>query len=151
VAGVIAALAVAACYAPALGASSPMGDPPQISHATMSPRRFPVPRGTTFQYQLSKKAKVFFFLDRGARGRAVGGHCRRQSPQNRHHRSCPFYVRSGSFSQQGMQGANMRYFNGRVSRRALKPAHYKATIVAVDGMGNPSTPGKVLRFTVLPG
>jgi hypothetical protein len=128
-----------------------MGDPPQISHASMSPLRFAVPRGTTFRYELSKKAEVFFFLDRGAKGRAVGGHCRRQSRRNRHHPPCPFYVRSGSFNQQGMQGTNVRYFNGRVSGRALKPAHYKVTIVAVDGMGNPSTPGKVLRFTVLRG
>ena len=128
-----------------------MGDPPQITRASMSPVRFRVPLGTTFRYELSKKAKVFFFLDRGAKGRVVGGHCRRQSPQNRHHRACAFYVRSGSFSHQGTQGSNVRYFNGRVSGRALKPAHYKATIVAVDGMGNPSTPGKVLRFTVLRG
>lgn len=117
----------------------------------MSPRRFAVPAGTTFRYQLSKKAKVFFFLDRGAKGRVVGGHCRRQSARNRHDRACPFYVRSGSFNQQGMEGANTRYFTGRVGRRALKPAHYKVTIVAVDSMGTPSTPRKVLRFTVLRG
>jgi hypothetical protein len=115
----------------------------------MSPRRFVVPRGTTFRYRLSEKAKVFFFLDRGARGRVVGGHCRRQSRTNRHHKACAFYVHAGSFSQAGAQGTNIRYFKGRAGKHALKPAHYKVTLEAVDGMGNPSTPGKVLRFTVL--
>jgi hypothetical protein len=110
-----------------------------------------VARGTTFQYDLSKQAEVFFFLDRGAKGRVVGGHCRRQSRRNRHDRPCAFYVRSGSFKQAAREGANTKFFSGRIGRRKLTPAHYKATLVAVDSMGNPSTPGKVLRFTLLRG
>lgn len=108
-------------------------------------------RGTTFHYTLSKSADVFFFIDRGAKGRVVGGHCRRQSRRNRHHKPCAFYVRSGSFRQAGMQGANSKSFSGRIGRLTLRPAHYKATLVAVDDMGNPSTPGRHLRFTVVRG
>ena len=48
-----------------------------------------------------------------------------------------------------MQGANSKSFSGRIGRLTLRPAHYKATLVAVDDMGNPSTPGRHLRFTVL--
>lgn len=138
-------------------------DPPHISYASMSPRRFAVKhsgppevqagvaRGTVFSYDLSKKADVFFFLDRGTRGRVVDGHCRRQTHSNRHHRACAFYVRSGSFKQVGKEGSNVKAFSGRIGTRTLTPAHYKVILVAVDDMGNPSTPGTVLRFTLLPG
>ena len=138
-------------------------DPPRITNASLTPTRFAVDRsgppevqagvarGTTFRYDLSKKADVFFFLDRGAKGRVVGGHCRRESSRNRHDRPCAFYVRSGSFKQVGKEGANVKFFSGRIGRLTLKPAHYKVTLVAVDDMGNPSTPGKVLRFTLLRG
>jgi hypothetical protein len=155
---VIAALAVAAACAPALAA--PM-DAPHISHASMSPRRFAVShsgppevqagvaRGTVFRYDLSKKADVFFFLDRGSRGRVVGGVCRRERRTNRRHKPCAFYVRSGSFKQVGKEGANVKAFSGRIGKYTLSPAHYKVTLVAVDDMGNPSTPGTVLRFTLL--
>jgi hypothetical protein len=157
---VLAVLAAVPVCAPALAASA---DAPQISDASMSPRRFAVERsgpsevqagvarGTIFRYQLSKDAEVFFFLDRGAKGRVVGGHCRRQSARNRHHRPCAFYVRSGSFKQAGFEGANVKPFSGRIAGRALRPAHYRVTLVAVDSMGNPSTPRTVLRFTVLRG
>jgi len=129
----------------------------------MTPARFAVDRlappevqagvahGTTFHYTLSKSADVFFFVDRGAKGRVVGGHCRRQSRRNRHHRRCAFYVSSGSFRQAGLQGPNSKRFSGRIGRLTLRPAHYRATLVAVDDMGNPSTPGVRLRFTVLRG
>lgn len=150
---------MAAC-APAQGAPV---DAPHITHASVTPSRFAVDpkgppevqagvaRGTTFRYELSKKADVFFFLDRGAKGRVVGGHCRRQTRTNRHHKPCPFYVRSGSFKQAGKEGANVKLFSGRIGSRRLTPAHYKVTLVAVDSMGNPSTPGTVLRFTLLRG
>jgi hypothetical protein len=129
----------------------------------MSPRRFAVrhtgppevqagiARGTVFRYDLSKKADVFFFLDRGTRGRMVGGHCRRETRRNHHHEFCSFYVRSGSFKQAGKEGTNAKPFSGRIGTRTLRPAHYRVTLVAVDTMGNPSTPGTVLRFTILRG
>ena len=125
----------------------------------MQPRRFAidhsgppevqagVARGTVFRYDLSKKADVFFFLDRGAKGRVVGGHCRRETHTNRRYKACPFYVRSGSFKQAGKEGTNVKPFSGRIGKRTLAPAHYKVTLVAVDAMGNPSTPGTVMRFS----
>ncbi|HEY2602215.1 MAG TPA: hypothetical protein VGI67_11715 [Thermoleophilaceae bacterium] len=129
----------------------------------MSPRHFAVDPhgtaevkagvalGTTFRYDLSKRAEVFFFLDRGAQGRVVGGHCRRLSRQNKRYKHCAYYVRSGSFKQVGVEGSNTKHFSGKIGTRNLVPAHYKVTLVAVDSMGNPSTPGRVLRFTVLRG
>jgi hypothetical protein len=61
------------------------------------------------------------------------------------------YVRSGSFEQAGEAGPNVKWFSGRIGPVALRPAHYRATLVAVDAMGAPSTPGTVLRFTVVRG
>lgn len=110
-----------------------------------------VARGTTFHYQLSKDADVFFFFDRGTKGRMVGGQCHRRTRKNRRNRHCAFYVRSGSFKQEGLEGDNVKRFSGRIGRRTFRPAHYKVTLVAVDSMGTPSTPRRVLRFTVLRG
>lgn len=122
-----------------------------VNHNGPSEVQATVARGTVFRYDLSKKADVFFFLDRGARGRVVGGHCRRETRTNRRHKPCAFYVRSGSFKMAGKAGSNVKAFSGRIDGRALRPAHYKVTLVAVDSMGNPSTPGTVLRFTLLRG
>jgi hypothetical protein len=156
---VIVVLAVAAACAPTVAASA---DAPRITGASMSPVRFAVDHsgppelqegrahGTTFRYDLSKKADVFFFFDRGAKGRVVGGHCRRQTSTNSHHRSCPFYVHSGSFKQAGASGANVKRFSGRIGKLTFRPDHYRVRIVAVDSMGNPS-PGKTMRFTILHG
>jgi hypothetical protein len=158
--------AIALLASAALGTSqAAAADAPQISDASMQPRRFAVDRkappeaqagvvrGTTFSYRLSEDADVFFFLDRGVAGRSVGGHCRRQTHRNkRHHDRCPFYVSSGSFRQHATKGLNTKRFSGRIGHFTLPAAHYKARLVAVDSMGNPSpSAGSTLRFTVLPG
>ena len=108
-------------------------------------------RGTTFRYDLSKKADVFFFLDRATPGRLVSGHCHRATSHNRHHRRCARYVRSGSFKQAGAEGANVKFFSGRIGSLTLAPARYRVKMVAVDGMGNPSSTKPVLGFTILRG
>ncbi|HEX6459235.1 MAG TPA: hypothetical protein VF032_10000 [Thermoleophilaceae bacterium] len=108
-----------------------------------------VARGTTFRYELSKKAEVFFFLDRAVPGRLVEGHCHRATRHNRHHRRCARYVRSGSFKQAGIQGANAKPFSGRIGTLKLAPARYRVKLVAVDDMGNPSSSKPVLRFTIV--
>jgi hypothetical protein len=160
-------MAAIALLVTAAAAASPAsaGDAPQISDATMSPRRFAVDhkappesqagmaRGTTFSYRVSEDADVFFFFDRGVRGRSVGGHCRRETRRNKkHHELCPFYVHSGSFRQHAAKGPNTKHFSGRIGRFTLPAAHYKVRLVAVDSMGNPSpSAGTTLRFTVLPG
>src|SRR5919197_4212079 len=97
-----AALAAVAILCAPAGAASDA--PPQITGASVLPQRFGVSDGTTFRYELSKKADVFFFLDRGVRGRMVGGHCHRLSRRNRHHKHCAFYVRSSSFKQAAVGG-----------------------------------------------
>jgi hypothetical protein len=159
---------VAAVLFAAIGVSAApatAADAPQITDASMQPRRFAVDhsappepqaavaRGTTFGYRISEDADVFFFLDRGVAGRSVGGHCRRETARNkRHHERCPFYVHSGSFRQHGTKGTNTKRFSGRIGQHTLPPAHYKVRLVAVDSMGNPSpSAGTTLRFTVLPG
>jgi hypothetical protein len=158
--------AVALFAAAAVGAPPALAaDTPKISDAGMHPRRFAVDRkappevqagvarGTTFSYRVSEDADVFFFLDRGVAGRSVGGRCRRETHRNkRHHQRCPFYVRSGSFRQNAVQGLNTKRFSGRIGHFTLPAAHYKVRLVAVDSMGNPSpSAGTTLRFTVLRG
>jgi hypothetical protein len=160
-AALLAAFAVAALCGPAFAAA----EAPQITTATMSPTRFAVDfstppegqsgvarvaRGTTFSYRLSKGANVFFFLDRGTKGRSVNGKCRRLTSHNRHAKACVRYVRSGSFRQNGLQGDNTKRFGGRIRQVTLQAAHYRARIIAVDDTGTPS-PAKVLRFTILRG
>jgi hypothetical protein len=108
-----------------------------------------VAQGTTFRYDLSKKADVFFFLDRVKAGRLVAGHCHRATSHNRHHRRCARYVRSGSFKQAGKEGANVKSFSGRIGSLTLAPARYRAKLVAVDDMGNPSRGKPVLSFTIV--
>lgn len=159
-AAVIAALTLA--FACASAHAAPDASAPHITTASMKPTRFAVDpkgppevqegvaRGTAFHFELSKASKVFFFFDRGARGRVVGGHCRRQSANNRRYRPCAFYVHSGSFQTTGTQGANTKRFSGRIGKLRFRPAHYKVKLVAVDSMGMPS-PGKTLRFTILKG
>jgi hypothetical protein len=150
---------VAAGATPAVAA-----DAPKISDASMSPRRFAVDhrapaepqagmaRGTTFSYRISEDADVFFFFDRGVAGRSVGGHCRRETRRNKHHSRCVIYVHSGSFRQHGVKGFNTKRFSGRIGHLAMRPAHYKVRLVAVNSMGSPSpSAGTTMRFTVLRG
>jgi hypothetical protein len=53
----------------------------------------------------------------------------------------------GTFTHQSSAGANAVPFFGRVANKKLRPARYRATLVATDDAGNPSSP-TVLNFRV---
>jgi hypothetical protein len=107
-----------------------------------------VKRGGTFRYTLSEGSRVVVTIQRATTGRKAGRRCRRQTRRNRSKRACVLYVRAGSFLQQGAQGTNVRAFSGRIGNKSLRPASYRATLVATDAAGNRSLP-KRLKFRVV--
>jgi uncharacterized delta-60 repeat protein len=100
-------------------------------------------RGTTFRYTLSEAARVVFRIERKGRGRKVGRRCRAQTRKNRKRRRCVRYQRVGSFAQAGKAGRNRKPFSGKIGRRRLRPARYRATLTATDPAGNVSKPKRV--------
>jgi CSLREA domain-containing protein len=106
------------------------------------------PKGTTFRYTLSEPARVVFTVARVTRGRKVGKACRKPSARNRRKHACKRYVRIGRFAAHAVAGRNAKKFSGRIGRRALSPAVYRATLVATDAAHNASAP-KRLNFKVV--
>jgi hypothetical protein len=54
----------------------------------------------------------------------------------------------GTLSRAGKQGANSHRFSGRIGRRALRPARYRASLTATDKAGNRSSVRRV-RFRIV--
>jgi CSLREA domain-containing protein len=131
---------------------------PRFLAASVKPKVFAVLRrgassarakkGTIFRYRLSEAARVTFRIDRVTRGRRVRGRCRKQTPANRGKRACKRYVRAGRLADTGEAGRNSKKFSGRIGKRALSPARYRATLVATDAGGNASAP-KRLTFRIV--
>jgi acid phosphatase type 7 len=126
------------------GLTRPIRSVPVISRLSVSPRRFAVggrrraaqrrgaKRSTTFRYMLSEAALVKFRIGRKAKGRMAGGRCRKATHRNRRGRRCNRYPRVGSFYQRGVAGRNKKRFRGRIGRRKLRPATYRASLVATN-------------------
>ena len=104
----------------------------------VSARRSPTPRGSSLSYSLSEPAAVTIVIARSGAGRKVGKTCRAQSRSNRHSRPCTRYVTVGTLKRRALQGANRVAFTGRIGRRALNAASYRATVTATDAAGNVS-------------
>ena len=107
-----------------------------------------VKRGTTFRFRLSEDARVVFTIARVRPGRRVGGRCVKPNARNRSHRRCKRYVKVGRFAMSAKAGANTKRFSGRIGRKTLAPAPYRATLVARDAAGNASAPRR-LSFRVV--
>jgi len=105
-------------------------------------------KGTTFRYALSEAATVTFAIKRRARGRRVGGRCRRQTDRNRTRKRCIRLVAMGAFQTAGVAGSNGKRFSGRIGKRALRPGSYVAHVTASDAAGNVSKVA-IARFKVL--
>jgi acid phosphatase type 7 len=145
----------AACHGPwpprAPAGPAPDRRAPVISRLSIAPKRFTVKgrrRGATIRYTLSEAASVRFGIRRKYRGRLVGRRCRRPSRANRGGRACIRYGRPARFVRRGVTGRNSRRFTGRIRRHALRPALYRASLVATDGAGNRSRPKRV-SFRIL--
>jgi hypothetical protein len=82
--------------------------------------------GATVRYGLTAVASVGFTVERALMGRRVGGRCRKQTTANRGRKRCTrFRAIRGTFSLQGVTGANAFRFSGRLGGRALKPGRYR--------------------------
>jgi CSLREA domain-containing protein len=146
--------------------TTPASAAPVFMSASITPRTFAVnprgkrevpvraaarrrtPLGTRFRYRLSEDARVVFTIARAQPGRKVGRRCVKPRRGGARGRPCTRYVVVGRFAAQAKAGANTKTFSGRIGRRALKPATYRATLVAKDTAGNASTP-KRLSFKVV--
>ena len=105
-------------------------------------------KGTTFRYAISEAATVTFAIRRRARGRRVGGKCRRQTARNRTRKRCIRLVAAGAFQTAGVAGSNRKRFSGRIGKRALRPGSYVARVTARDAAGNVSRVATA-RFEIL--
>jgi sugar lactone lactonase YvrE len=118
---------------------------PRAGAAAARPRR-----ATTFRYRLSEPAAVAIGIERALRGRRVRGRCvaprRRNVPRRAR---CIRWRTVVVLRQQGTAGDNGLRFSGRVRGKRLIAGRHRATVTAVDAMGNPSQP-KSIRLRVVP-
>jgi hypothetical protein len=102
------------------------------------------PKGTTFRYTLSEAARVVVTIERESTGRTVGRKCVKQTSKNRKRKKCKRYTKTGRFAITSTAGANRHAFSGRIGRKSLGVASYRASLVATDAAGNAS---KVKRLS----
>jgi hypothetical protein len=114
----------------------------------VSARRKRTPRGTTFKYTLSEAAKLRITIERATKGRSVKGKCRRQTKRNKAKRRCTLYKRAGTLTRSGNAGSSKARFSGRIGRKALKRARYRAKLQATDAAGNVSKT-RALAFAIV--
>jgi Ca2+-binding RTX toxin-like protein len=105
-------------------------------------------RGTTFRYVVSEAGTLRIAISRRTRGRRVRGRCRRETRRNRGARRCTRFVRAGTLTRTVHAGAAETRFSGRIGRRALRLGRYRATLTAIDAVGNFSAP-RSLSFRVV--
>jgi len=107
-------------------------------------RRRRAKRGSEFRYTVSEPVRVTIRIERAAKGKRVGRRCRRPSSRLRKRRNCTRYVRAGTLTRNIKAAGRVRTrFTGRIGRRALKPARYRATIQATDAAGARSGPRRI--------
>ena len=105
-------------------------------------------QGTTFDYSLSKAARVVFTIERRSVGRRVDGRCLRRARRNRNRPTCVRFTPVGHFAKDSDRGSNARPFSGWIGGRPLRPASYRARLVATDDDGTASAPVR-LTFRVV--
>jgi Ca2+-binding RTX toxin-like protein len=107
-------------------------------------------KGTTFRYSLSEAATVTFAIQRKTSGRRVRGRCRKRTRANARNRKCNLFKRVGAFRAPATAGRNGKRFSGRIGNRTLRPAGYRALLVATDAAGNRSRQATVAFKVVAP-
>lgn len=106
------------------------------------------PTGAKLKFSLSEAAKVTVTIARKAAGRKAGTRCVAPGKAKPGAAKCTRYVKVGSLTPNGAQGANQVPFNGKLKGRALAPGGYRATLIARDAAGNASAP-KLASFTIV--
>jgi hypothetical protein len=140
---------------------------PRLSGLSMSHRRFRVgrpPKGTAFRYTLSEKADVLIAIDRAAIGLRLkrGGRCLSATRSNKRklrgqhlgrralkRRRCTRYKRAGTITSKAQAAGRVTTaFSGRIRGKALSPGGFRASLTAVDAVGNRSSAARI-RFTIV--
>jgi DNA-binding beta-propeller fold protein YncE len=118
---------------------------PRAGSAAGRPRR-----ATIFRYSLSEPAAVAIRIERVLAGRRVRGRC--IAPRSRRlprRLRCSRWRMIVALRGQGAAGPNGLRFSGRVGSRRLIPGRHRATVRAVDAVGNPSQ-RKSIGLRVIP-
>jgi hypothetical protein len=140
----------------------PPDPPPVLSSLSLTNRTFAavgarsksraaaarVPRGTTLRFTLSEAARVRVAFARATAGRRVGRSCLAATRARRKRPKCTRYVAVGSISTSGVLGRNSVKFSGRLNGRALAPGSYRASLTAIDAIGQRS-PVRAVSFRVV--
>lgn len=105
---------------------------PRIANVVVLPRRAKGARSVT--YRLNKAARVILRVERLAKGRRVGGKCRKPTRANRSGKACLRAVNvPGRIVRQGKKGPNQAVLPARIGGKALAPGAYRLVLVARDG------------------
>lgn len=118
--------------------------------AVISKRAHP---GTTISLILSEAAHVRFGVEKGFRGRSVGGACVKPSKKNKTARPCTRYVFVHAFERDMVTGSNSFAYSGRYTSPnngktgTLRPGPYRMSATAADAAGNAGSAAPV-KFEV---
>jgi hypothetical protein len=106
--------------------------------------------GTTLGFTLSEAAKVTIALQREVAGHRSGARCVAGAPtRGSRAKRCTALRAAGSITAAGRAGANTTAFSGRIGKRALAPARYRASATAADATGNKTPAAVTLRLRIV--
>jgi PKD domain len=116
----------------AVGATA--GPVAAVSALKLAPKKFKSKKGTSVSFALNVAAPVKFTVDRAVTGRKVKGKCVKPTKKNKKAKRCTRHlVVKGSFTRNGVAGANTFHWNARLEGKALKPGSYR--LIATTGTG----------------
>ncbi len=128
---------------------------PTLSGLTISPPSFAAAKsggsvakatGAKVSFTLGIAASVRFTVQRTVTGRRQNGKCVAPSHKNSHNKHCPRVVNLGSFTVNGVAGANSFHFTGRIDGHRLGPNGY--TLVAVASANGKTSKQASVPFSV---
>ncbi|HMJ35398.1 MAG TPA: PKD domain-containing protein [Baekduia sp.] len=106
--------------------------------------------GTMLGFTLSEAAKVTIALQREVAGHRSGSRCVAGAPaRGSGAKPCTALRTAGSITAAGRAGANTIAFSGRIGKRALAPARYRASATAADAAGNKTAAAVTLRLRIV--
>jgi hypothetical protein len=132
---------------------------PKVTHLRLTRARFAIAkratavsavgahRGTTIRFTLSEPATVRLYIKRVLTGHRRGKRCSAKAGSGR---PCSVYRAAGKLVRSGRKGARKVPFTGRIGAHALRPGHYRLSVIAKDAGGNTSKPARA-RFTIVRG
>ena len=98
-------------------------------------------RGSRLRFTLSEPAGARIQIERARHGRRVGKRCKPPTRRLRKRHRCTRHKLIGALTRRNLPaGPNTIPFSGRIGRRALAAARYRATVTATDPAGNRSRP-----------